>query len=159
MQNYLIIVIHKHTVEHIITLSTPKIIIKKIYFFPLQYIRMSGKNINFNDNEIRKRYCYKNKKIYNIEEIDTNKILVYKKESYGTKSSIKFFIGYDDKNAIRPLRIRFPQMFGYVKKFDENVTVSFRVNNKQLLKDYNKIWEKVEKLMKIEFEGKPVYDE
>ena len=93
---------------------------------------MSGKNINFNDNEIRKSYCYKNKKIYNIEEIDTNKILVYKKESYGTKSSIKFFIGYDDKNVIRPLRIRFLQMFGYVKKFDENVTMSFRVNNKQL---------------------------
>ena len=35
--------------------------------------------------------------------------------------------------------------------------MSFRVNNKQLLKNYNKIWEKVEKLMKIDFESKPVY--
>ena len=31
------------------------------------------------------------------------------------------------------------------------------INNKQLLKNYNKIWEKVEKLMKIGFESKPVY--
>ena len=34
---------------------------------------------------------------------------------------------------------------------------SFRVNSKQLLKNYNKICEKVEKLLKIDFESKPVY--
>ena len=31
---------------------------------------------------------------------------------------------------------------------------SFRANNKQLLKNYSKIWEKVEKLMKINFGSK-----
>ena len=35
--------------------------------------------------------------------------------------------------------------------------MSFKVNNKQLLEKYNKIWEKVEKLMRIDFESKPVY--
>ena len=53
--------------------------------------------------------------------------------------------------------IRLPQMTGYARKFDENATMSFRINNKQLLKNYNKIWEKVEKLMNIDFESKPVY--
>ena len=48
-------------------------------------------------------------------------------------------------------------MTGYAKKFNENVTMSFRVNNKQLLKNYNKMWEKIEKLMRIDFESKPVY--
>ena len=48
-------------------------------------------------------------------------------------------------------------MTGYAKKLDENVTMSFRVNNKQLLKNYNKIWGKVEKLLNIDFESKPVY--
>ena len=43
------------------------------------------------------------------------------------------------------------------QKFDENATMSFRANNKQLLKNYNKIWEKVEKLLRIDFESKPVY--
>ena len=33
-------------------------------------------------------------------------------------------------------------MTGYARKFTENVTVSFRVNNKQLLTNYNKKWEK-----------------
>ena len=45
-------------------------------------------------------------------------------------------------------------MTGYAKKFNENVTMSFRANNKQLLKNYSKIWEKVEKLMKINFGSK-----
>ena len=48
-------------------------------------------------------------------------------------------------------------MTGCAKKFNKSGTMSLRVNNKQLLKDYNKIWEKVEKLMKINFESKPVY--
>ena len=48
-------------------------------------------------------------------------------------------------------------MTGYAKKIDKNVTMSFRVNNKQLLKNYNKIWEKIEKLLNIDFESKPVY--
>ena len=48
-------------------------------------------------------------------------------------------------------------MTGYAKKFDENATLSFRANNKQFLKIYNKIWEKVEKLLKIDFGSKPVY--
>ena len=48
-------------------------------------------------------------------------------------------------------------MTGYFRKFNENSTMSFRVKDKQLLKNYNRIWEKAEKLMKIDFESKPVY--
>ena len=35
--------------------------------------------------------------------------------------------------------------------------MSFRVNNKHLLENYNKIWKKDEKLMRIDFESKTVY--
>ena len=48
-------------------------------------------------------------------------------------------------------------MTGYVRKFNENSTMSFTATVKQLLKNYNKIWEKVRKLMKIDFVSKPVY--
>ena len=34
---------------------------------------------------------------------------------------------------------------------------AFRANNKQILKNYNKIWEKIEKLMWKDFESKRVY--
>ena len=35
--------------------------------------------------------------------------------------------------------------------------MSFKAYNKQLLKNNNKIWEKIEKLMRIDFESKTVY--
>ena len=118
---------------------------------------MSEKNINFDDKKIKKSVFYKNKKVFQIDYIDVNKILVSKKEPYGTKNWFKYFIGYNDNGFIRPLCVKLPQTTGYASRFDENATMSFKANNKQLLKNYNKIWEKVEKLLKIDFESKPIY--
>ena len=84
---------------------------------------------------------YKNKTINTIENIDVNNILVSKKEPYGNKNSVKYFIGYNDNDIIRPLWIRLPQMTGYARKFDKNATLPFIVKNKQLLKSYTNIWE------------------
>ena len=92
-----------------------------------------------------------------MDDVDVNKILVSNKKPYGTKNTFKYFIGYNNNDVIRLLCVRLPQMTDYARKFDENATMSFRANNKQLLKNYNKIWEKVEKLMRIDFESKPVY--
>ena len=79
------------------------------------------------------------------------KALVSKKEPYGNKNSFKYFIGYNDNDVIRPLCIRLSQMTGYARKFNENAIMSFIVRDKKLLKNYIKIWETIEKLMKINF--------
>ena len=118
---------------------------------------MSGKTINFNTKKIKKSDFYKNKKVFQIDSIDANNILVSKKEAYRTKNSFKCFIGYDDNDVIRPLLAKLSQMIGYARKFNENVTMSFKVNDKQLLKNYNKIWKKIEELMNIDFKSKFVY--
>ena len=102
---------------------------------------------NFEDKKINKSTFYKNKKLFNIHDLDVNKILVSNKESYGKKSSLKFFIGYNDDDAIRALCIKLPQMIGYVKNFDSNKTMSFTVNDNKLLKKYNKIWERISNLI------------
>ena len=94
-----------------------------------------------------------------IEDIDINNIFFSKKESYGTKNAIKYFIGYIDNNEIKPICIRFPQMIGYVKYFDDNKVMSFKVADKKLLDKYNKIWGKVEELLNVKFESKPIYGE
>ena len=54
---------------------------------------MSNKTIIFENKKINKSNFYKNKKLFNLHDLDVNKILVSKKESYGTKSSFKYFIG------------------------------------------------------------------
>ena len=38
-----------------------------------------------------------------------------------------------------------------------NTTMSFKISDKQLLKKYNQIWKRVEKLLKTEFDSEPVY--
>ena len=48
-------------------------------------------------------------------------------------------------------------MTGYAKKINENSKMSLRVIDEQLLKNDNQIWKKIEKLMRINFESKPVY--
>ena len=49
---------------------------------------MSGKSINFDDTKINKSNFYKNKKLFALNDIDVNKILVSKEESYGAKDSL-----------------------------------------------------------------------
>ena len=121
------------------------------------YIRMNGKNINFGDKKNNKKWLLQIKRKVTSIDVDANKILVFKNEPYGTKKALKYVIGYNNNDVIRPLCLRLPQITGYAKKFNENATMSFRVNNKQLLKNYKKIWEKVKKLLKINFERKAVY--
>ena len=107
---------------------------------------MNGKSINFDDKKIKKSDFYKNKIINKIDDSDVNNILISKKELYRTKNSLKYFIGYNDNDIIRPLCTRLPQMTGYAGKFNGNSTMSFRVKDKQLLKNYNRIWKKAEHL-------------
>ena len=81
---------------------------------------------------------YKNTKLFNIYDLDDSKTLVSKKESYGTKNSLKYFIGYNDDDAIRPLCVELPQMIGYVQNFDSNKTMSIKVGDNKLLKSTTK---------------------
>ena len=118
---------------------------------------MCGKSINFEDKKISMSNFYKNKKILNIYDLNVNKILVSKKESYGTKNSFKYFILYNDDDIIRPLCIKLPQMVGYVKHFDGNKTMYCKASDNKLLKKCNNIWEKISNLMNIEFDSELVY--
>ena len=103
---------------------------------------MNGNSINFDDKKINESTFYKNKKLFNIHDLGINKVLVSKKELYGTKKSLKYFIGYNIDDFIRPLCIKLSQMIGYVKHFDSNKTMSIKVSDNKLFKKYNKIWGK-----------------
>ena len=87
---------------------------------------MNRKSINFDNKNIKNIDFYnKNKKIFNLDDIDVNKILVSKKEQYGEYNSFKYF------------------MTGYINKFEKNkITMCLIVKVKQFLENYNKIWKK-----------------
>ena len=54
------------------------------------------------------------------------------------KKSFKYLVGYND-DVIRPLCIKLPQMIGYVKCFESNKAMSFKVSDNKLLKKYTQI--------------------
>ena len=112
---------------------------------------MSGNSINFYNKKSKSDfYNNKNKIIFNVDDVDVNKILVSKKEQYGKYNSFKYFIGYNDNDVFKPLYLGLLQMTGYINNFNENknknknkITMSFKVKDKQLTKNFNKIWEKL----------------
>ena len=106
----------RSTIKYEIAPQAAKLLFKKLSYFSTG-IRMRGKNINLEDKKIKKSYFYKNKKVLKVDEIDINKILVSKKEPYRANKSIKYFIGYNDNDVIRPLCIKLLQLIGYGKCF------------------------------------------
>ena len=100
---------------------------------------MSGRSINFDDKKIEKNgfYIDKNKKIFNIDDVDVNKTLVSKKETYSKDTSLIYFTGYNDNDVIRPLCLRLSQMTDYINnvnnknnKNKNTITMSLRVKDK-----------------------------
>ena len=64
---------------------------------------MSGKNVNFEDKKVKKGDFYKNKKVTKTDDIDVN------------------------NDVIRPLCIKLSQMSDFVRKFDSNTIMSFKI--------------------------------
>ena len=122
---------------------------------------MGSKVLSYDETSINKNPFHKTTTSINIDEVDVNKITLFDKTSYGNKSSFKYGIGYIHKNEalLSPLNIKLQQLNGYTKHFDDNNKyVNFLVNNKELLKKYNEIWDKIKSLTKKEFDKKPLYN-
>ena len=83
---------------------------RKNFTFFSSGIRINEKNIIFGDKKVKKSDFYKKKKVIQIDDVDVHKILVSKKEPYGTNKSTKYFIGYNDDDVIKPLYIKLLQM-------------------------------------------------
>ena len=58
---------------------------------------MSSTNIIFDDKKIKKNIFYRSRKPFNASDIDVNRIVISKEVVYGTKNSLKYFIGYIDE--------------------------------------------------------------
>ena len=78
---------------------------------------MSEKTINFGEKKINKKDFYNNKKQFNIEDIDINKILISKPETYENNMR-KYIIGYND-NTISPIQLFLPKMRSYLNNFKD----------------------------------------
>ena len=118
---------------------------------------MSEKTINFGDKKINKKDFYNNKKQFNIEDIDINKILIFKPETYKNNMR-KYIIEYND-STISPLQLFLGKMMGYLNIFKDGTRkMSSFTNNNEFFKRYTAIWEKKSDLVKKKFDSDPIYN-
>ena len=118
---------------------------------------MSEKTINFGDKKINRKDFYNNKKQFNIEDIDINKILISKPETYENNMR-KYIIGYND-NTISPLQLFLPKMTRYLNIFKDGARkMSFFTDNNEFLERYTAIWKKLCNLVNKKFDSDPIYN-
>ena len=119
---------------------------------------MNSPSIIFDDKKIKKIIFYRSRKPFSVNDIEVNKILISKEVEYGAKSSLKYFIGYiGEDDVIKPLSLNLPQMIGYLKEFDDSMTMSLSVDDSKLFKKYCKIWRTISGLLGTEFDSERVY--
>ena len=82
-----------------------------------------------------------------------NETLISKKKGYGRKTHLNTWLG------LMLMMTWETQMTGFVKCFDSDKTTLFWVIDKELLKSYIKIWERVNSLIGKGFEIKLVFDD
>ena len=85
---------------------------------------MNMKSTAFSDTDIEKRVFHYSKCPLNINDVDIDKIIKSIKVSV-SKKGFKYFIGFKDKENVKPLCILLPNMTGYTKRFDETKTCLF----------------------------------
>ena len=120
---------------------------------------MSLRKIKFGNKEVNKKEFYSSKQAISSDSVDLNKIVVSKKWNIND-TTYKHICGYLNNDTIQPLHVILPQMDGYIKYFDDGgKNMSFVTDDEKIYKKYNKIWEVIKNLLKVDFTVNPVrYD-
>ena len=95
----------------------------------------------------------------NIDKVDIKKIVLSNKEPYGNKGSCKYIIGYKINAGIIPLCIKISKVNVYAKYFNKNnIYMNLLINDKEILKKYIKIWDRIKSLLGERFDSGPMYN-
>ena len=114
-------------------------------------------NLKFGKVTLNKKEFHRSKQAIYLNQVETNKIVI--SDEFKLDDGVKNFIGYKNGEIVRPLCIILPQMSGFIKYFENNEkNMSFLADDDVILK-YNKIQKKIQKLVGVEFDSQPVYDE
>ena len=75
------------------------------------------------------------------------------------KEGFKYFIGYQEREIVKPLCIILPQMNGYTKYFkNRGKSMSFFIKDDEVWEKYKQIWDMIKNKLGIKFHSEPVYD-
>ena len=120
---------------------------------------MGNRIIDFGEKKTTKKEFYSddNKKIFNINDINNNKILISKKLFPEIINFNKHIIGYKDNYNIKPLYIKLPEYVCGGNTFKYDITIPSEINDADFFEKCYKICKKIEELIGINFERKPAF--
>ena len=105
------------------------------------------------------KQIYSSKEAILLDSVDLSKIVVSSR-CQKIDTTYKFFCGYLNNNSIKPLCVILPQVDGHIKYFDDGgKNMSFVTDDEKIYEKYNKIWEVIRKLLKVNFAVSPVRDD
>ena len=120
---------------------------------------MSSQKIKFGDKEVDSKKFYLSKEAILLDSVDLSKIVVSSRWKLND-TTYKYFCGYLNNDAIRPLCVILPQMDGYIKYFDNGgKNMSFVTDDKKVYEKYDGIWNVVKGLLNLKFTASPIQDE
>ena len=120
---------------------------------------MIGETLKFDNVKVNIKEFHKSKQVIDLGLVNVDQIVVSDKFKH-IDGGFNCFVGYKEREIVKPLCIILPQMTGYIKYFESGTkNMSFVIKDDMCLDKYNEIWDKNKEKLNIKFHSIPVYDE
>ena len=120
---------------------------------------MSEKTLNFNKIRLNKKEFHKSEEPIDLMLVNVDQIVASDKFKHNN-GGLKYFIGYQEGEVVKPLSIILPQISGYIKYFQNGgKSMSFLIKNDEVWEKYEQIWDVIKNKLSIKFHSKPIYEQ
>ena len=119
---------------------------------------MSEKTLKFNNIRLNKKEFHKSKQPIGLMSVNVDQIVLSEKFKHNIEG-LKYFIGYQEGEIVKPLCIILLQMSGYIKYFENGgKNMSFLIKDAEVWEKYKQIWDEIKNKLSIKFHSQLVYD-
>ena len=118
---------------------------------------MSEKTLKFNNVRLNKKEFHKPKQPIDLMSVNVDQMVVSDKFKHNNEG-LKYFIGYQEDEIVKPLCVILPQVSGYIKCFENGgKSMSFFTKDEKVGEQYEQIWGVIKNKLGIKFHSEPIY--
>ena len=119
---------------------------------------MSEKTLKFNNIRLNKKEFHKSEEPIDLMLVNVDQIVASDKFKHNN-GGLKYFIGYQEGEVVKPLCIILPQISGYIKYFEYGgKNMSFLNKDDEGWEKYEQIWDLIKNKLGIKFHSLPIYE-
>ena len=119
---------------------------------------MSERTLKFNNVRLNKKEFHKPKQPIDLMSVNVDQMVVSDKFKHNNEG-LKYFIGYQEDEIVKPLCVILPQVSGYIKCFENRgKSMSFFTKDEKVGEQYEQIWGVIKNKLGIKFHSEPIYE-